>query len=67
MGSRNAKKVKYFKADQKEDLYMTEEFMELEKEFPQFKYIPALSEPTSERQLTGRCCPCLITDVDRHV
>jgi Na+-transporting NADH:ubiquinone oxidoreductase subunit F len=40
--------------------------MELEKEFPNFKYIPALSEPLPEDNWTGDVG--LITDVvDRHV
>ncbi len=61
------RKVKYFfGAKSKRDLYMTDEFLELEKEFPNFKYIPALSEPLPEDNWEGEVG--LITDVvDRHV
>ena len=44
---------------------MTDEFLELEKEFPNFTYIPALSEPLEEDDWKGEVG--LITDVvDRH-
>lgn len=61
------RKVKYFfGAKSKRDLYYTEEFMELSKEFPNFEYIPALSEPQPSDNWTGEVG--LITDVvDRHV
>ncbi|MBE0701290.1 MAG: 2Fe-2S iron-sulfur cluster binding domain-containing protein [Acholeplasmataceae bacterium] len=61
------RKVKYFfGAKTKKDLYYTEEFMNLAKEFSNFKYIPALSEPTIEDQWVGDVG--LITEVvDRHV
>ena len=52
--------------DPKKDLYYTEEFEELSKEFPNFEYIPALSEPLPEDEWKGDVG--LITDVvDRHV
>lgn len=61
------RKVKYFfGAKSKRDLYMTEEFEQLQKEFPNFEYIPALSEPLPEDNWTGQ--RGLITDVvDRNV
>lgn len=60
------RKVKYFfGARSKRDLYYTEEFEQLSKEYPNFEYIPALSEPKPEDQWTGETG--LITDVvDRH-
>lgn len=61
------REVKYFfGARSKRDLYYTEEFRALEKEFPNFKYIPALSEPLEEDNWKGEVG--LITDVlDRNV
>ncbi len=61
------RKVKYFfGAKSKRDLYYTEEFLELSKEFPNFEYIPALSEPQPDDAWTGETG--LITDVvDRRV
>jgi Na+-transporting NADH:ubiquinone oxidoreductase subunit F len=61
------RKVKYFfGAKTTKDLYMTEEFMKLQEEFPNFTYIPALSEPTPDENWTGEVG--LITDVvDRLV
>lgn len=48
------RKVKYFfGAKTKKDLYYTEEFRELEKEFPNFQYIPALSEPLPDDEWDG--------------
>ena len=60
------RKVKYFfGARTKKDLYYTEEFLELSKEYPNFQYIPALSESLPEDQWQGEVG--LITDVvDRH-
>lgn len=60
------RKVKYFfGARSKKDLYYTEEFEELSKEFPNFTYIPALSEPLPEDNWKGDVG--LITEVvDRH-
>lgn len=60
------RKVKYFfGARTGKDLYYTEEFLELAKEFPNFQYIPALSEPTEEDNWTGDVG--LITEVvDRN-
>ena len=61
------RKVKYFfGAKSKRDLYYTDEFKQLSKEFPNFEYIPALSEPLPEDDWKGETG--LITDVvDRHV
>lgn len=61
------RKVKYFfGAKSKRDLYMTEEFEALQREFPNFEYIPALSEPLPEDEWTGQVG--LITDVvDRNI
>ncbi|MGD9964413.1 MAG: NADH:ubiquinone reductase (Na(+)-transporting) subunit F [Candidatus Izemoplasmatales bacterium] len=48
------RKVKYFfGARSKKDLYYTEEFVELAKEFPNFEYIPALSDPLEEDKWEG--------------
>lgn len=48
------RKVKYFfGARTKKDLYYTEEFQELSKEYPNFQYYPALSEPLPEDNWTG--------------
>ncbi len=60
------RKVKYFfGARSKRDLYYTEEFEAIAKEFPNFEYIPALSEPLPEDNWEGEVG--LITDVvDRH-
>lgn len=56
------RKVKYFfGARTKKDLYYTEEFLELAKEYPNFQYIPALSEPLPEDNWEGEVG--LITDV----
>jgi len=56
------RKVRYFfGAKTKKDLYYTEEFVELSREFPNFEYIPALSEPLPEDNWTGETG--LITDV----
>ncbi len=56
------RKVKYFfGAKTTKDLYYTEEFLELEKEFTNFKYIPALSEPTEDENWQGETG--LITEV----
>ena len=61
------RKVKYFfGARAVKDLYMTEEFRELEKEFPNFQYIPALSAPEESDNWQGETG--LITEVvDRMV
>ncbi len=48
------RKVKYFfGARSKKDLYYTEEFVELAKEYPNFEYIPALSDPLPEDNWKG--------------
>jgi Na+-transporting NADH:ubiquinone oxidoreductase subunit F len=61
------RKVKYFfGARAVKDLYFTEEFKELEKEFPNFQYIPALSDPDEDDNWQGETG--LITEVvDRMV
>jgi Na+-transporting NADH:ubiquinone oxidoreductase subunit F len=43
----------FFGARTKKDLFFTEELRELEKKFPNFKYIPALSEPSPEDKWDG--------------
>lgn len=59
------RKVKYFfGARTKKDLYYTEEFQELSREFPNFQYIPALSEPLPEDNWKGDVG--LITEVVDH-
>lgn len=60
------RKVKYFfGARNKKDLYYTDEFKKLSKAFPNFEYIPALSDPLPEDHWEGEVG--LITDVlDRH-
>jgi Na+-transporting NADH:ubiquinone oxidoreductase subunit F len=56
------RKVKYFfGAKAVRDLYYTEEFMKLAEEFPNFEYIPALSEPDEGDDWDGEVG--LITDV----
>ncbi len=48
------RKVMYFfGARSKRDLFFTEELRELEKQFPNFKYIPALSEPKPQDNWDG--------------
>lgn len=61
------RKVKYFfGARAVRDLYYTEELEQLSKEFPNFEYIPALSEPLASDNWTG--ATGLITDVlDRSI
>ncbi len=50
----STRKITYFfGARQKRDLFCTEELRAIEKEFPNFKYIPALSEPISEDDWDG--------------
>lgn len=43
----------FFGARTKKDLFYTEELQSLEKKFPNFKYIPALSEPTRRDKWEG--------------
>jgi Na+-transporting NADH:ubiquinone oxidoreductase subunit F len=43
----------FFGARAKRDLFFTEEFRELEKKFPNFRYIPALSEPKPQDRWEG--------------
>lgn len=61
------RKVTYFfGAKTTKDIYLTEEFMQLQHEYPNFRYVPALSEPKPEENWTGEVG--LITDVvDRIV
>lgn len=61
------RKVKYFfGARAVRDLYYTEELEQLSKEYPNFEYIPALSEPLKEDNWQG--ATGLITDVlDRMI
>ncbi|MEC9485055.1 MAG: 2Fe-2S iron-sulfur cluster binding domain-containing protein [Candidatus Izemoplasma sp.] len=56
------RKVTYFfGAKSKKDLYYTEEFRDLEKEFDNFKYVPALSDPDPDDNWEGETG--LITEV----
>lgn len=56
------RKVRYFfGAKAVRDLYYTEEMRQLEKEYPNFEYIPALSNPLDEDKWQG--ATGLITDV----
>lgn len=49
-----ARKVLYFfGARSKKDLFFTEELFELSRQFPNFKYIPALSEPKPQDNWQG--------------
>lgn len=61
------RKVTYFfGARSKKDLFFTEELQEIEKEFKNFKYIPALSEPKPVDNWEGETG--LITQVvERHI
>lgn len=61
------RKVMYFfGARRRKDLFYTEELKELERQYPNFKYIPALSEPKPEDQWEGETG--LITQaVERHL
>ncbi len=61
------RKVRYFfGARSKRDLFLLDEMKELEEKLPDFKFIPALSEPAEEDAWTGETG--LITDVlDRHI
>jgi len=45
----------FFGARQRQELYYTELFDELEKELPNFKYYPVLSQPTETCDWEGRC------------
>jgi len=55
----------FFGALSKRDLFLTEELRTLEKEMPNFTYIPALSQPTPDDDWDGETG--LITEVvDRH-
>ncbi|MGC8977627.1 MAG: NADH:ubiquinone reductase (Na(+)-transporting) subunit F [Candidatus Ratteibacteria bacterium] len=56
----------FFGARSKRDLFYTEELREIEKKFPNFKYIPALSEPRKDDKWEGETG--LITEVvDRYI
>ena len=43
----------FFGARATEDLFYTEELKSIEEKYPNFKYIPALSEPTKESAWCG--------------
>lgn len=45
----------FFGARQRKELYYTELFEELEKELPNFRYFPVLSQPTEACNWEGRC------------
>ncbi|MDP2938911.1 MAG: FAD-binding oxidoreductase [Candidatus Omnitrophota bacterium] len=49
----NRRATYFFGARRSRDLFFTEELFQLEKEFPNFKYIPALSEPKPEDNWHG--------------
>lgn len=51
----------FFGARSKRDLYYTEEFMNIDKKYDNFTYVPALSDPTEEDDWDGEVG--LITDV----
>lgn len=56
----------FFGARSKKDLFLTEELRALEKEFKNFKYLPALSEPNPSDRWDGEVG--LITEiVEKHV
>ncbi|MBN1835643.1 MAG: 2Fe-2S iron-sulfur cluster binding domain-containing protein [Spirochaetales bacterium] len=56
----------FFGAVSKRDLFLVEEMRELEKQLPNFKYVPALSRPAPEDNWTGETG--LITEVlGRHL
>lgn len=56
----------FFGARQKKDLFYTEELMEIEKKYKNFKYIPALSEPKAYDKWEGEIG--LITQVvERYI
>lgn len=60
------RKVMYFfGARSKKDLFFTEELLALERQFPSFKYIPALSEPKPQDNWTGETG--LITQVVERI
>ncbi|MBN1327377.1 MAG: 2Fe-2S iron-sulfur cluster binding domain-containing protein [Candidatus Cloacimonetes bacterium] len=47
--------VYMFGARSRKDLYYTELFEKLEKELPDFTYVPVLSQPTEECEWQGKC------------
>ncbi len=56
----------FFGARSKRDLFLLDEMKQLEKDLPDFRFIPALSEPEPEDHWEGETG--LITDVvDRHI
>ena len=60
------KMIFFFGAVSKRDLYHIEYFTEVEKKYPNFKYVPALSSPAPEDNWEGETG--LVTDVmKRHV
>jgi len=62
----NREALYFFGARAVRDLFLVDEMKELEKKLPNFKFIPALSEPLPEDNWKGETG--LITDVlDRHI
>ena len=62
----NREALYFFGARAVRDLFLVDEMKELEKKLPNFKFIPALSEPVPEDNWKGETG--LITDVlDRHI
>ena len=56
----------YFGAKAKRDLFLVDKMSEFEQKLPNFRFVPALSEPEPEDNWDGETG--LITDVvDRHV
>lgn len=47
--------VYIFGARARKDLYYTEHFQKLEKQFPDFTYLPILSRPTTQCNWNGKC------------
>jgi Na+-transporting NADH:ubiquinone oxidoreductase subunit F len=59
------KAMYFFGARSKKDLFFTEELIALERQFPNFRYIPALSEPKPQDNWTGETG--LITQVVERI
>ena len=63
---RRRKATYFFGARSKKDLFYTEELRELERQYPNFRYVPALSEPKPTDQWDGEVG--LITHVvEKHI
>ncbi|MDY0288279.1 MAG: 2Fe-2S iron-sulfur cluster binding domain-containing protein [Sphaerochaeta sp.] len=67
MAARGSKRkaTYFFGARSKRDLFLVDEMRELEKQLPNFKFVPALSEPQPEDKWEGEVG--LITDVVRRM